>query len=69
MALLDDSSGKDSGVGMAEEGDMRLAASVEVADSHPDEEVDMGRPHVEDPDLQSARVIQTWKRQGFSLTG
>jgi hypothetical protein len=69
VALLDDSSGKDSGVGMAEEGDMRLAASVEVADSHLDEGVDMGRPHVEDPGLQSARVIHTRKRRGFSLTG
>ncbi len=56
MALEGGSSHTRSGEDMAEGGGMHLAASVEEADSYLDE-VDMGRPHAEDPGLQSARVI------------
>lgn len=48
VALAAGSVDKGSEVDTAEEGGMRRAAWVEVADSYPDEgEVDMGRPHVE----------------------
>lgn len=57
MALEGGSSGMHSGEeDKAEEGGMRLAAWVEEADSYLDE-VDMGRPHAEDPRQRSARVI------------
>ena len=56
VAREDDSSHTDSGEGRAEEGGMRLVAWAEAADSYLDV-VDMGRPHAEDPRLQSARVI------------
>ena len=46
-------------VGMAEEGDTHLAAWIEVADSYLNEG-SMGRLHVEDPRLWSARVMNFW---------
>ena len=56
VVLEGGSSGRHSGEGKAVEGGRHLAAWAEVADSYLDE-VDMGRPHAEDPRQRSARVI------------